>query len=319
MKAIVISEFGGAEVLKIQEVERPIPTDDEILIQVVSCGINPVDWMVRNGDHSIAIQGLPAILGFEVAGIVEEAGSNVADFRKGDKVFGHTNFPGGGGYAEYVVAKAEQFALKPQNISFNEAGSVALAGLTAWSALFHYGKLQEGQHILIHNAAGGVGSLALQFAKAKGAYVIGTSSSNNHEFLKELGADEVIDYKNQKVEELLNNIDVVFDASPVRDNDTTRLNSIKVLKQDGILVSTNADFAYSDEVTDSMKQKQIKGELVQHREYDWLKEIAQLMEKGVVKVFISKIYPLEQIAEAHRESETRHVRGKLVLEVSMQK
>jgi NADPH:quinone reductase-like Zn-dependent oxidoreductase len=169
MKAVRINEFGGTEVLKIQEIEHPVPAADEILIKVYASGVNPADWVIREGGNDFLkpILKLPLILGWDVAGIVEDAGSNVTDFNKGDEVYGIPDFPGDGSYAEYVAAKASQLALKPESISFNEAAGVPLAGLVAWTALFELGKLQAGQHIFIHGASGGVGSFAVQFAKAK--------------------------------------------------------------------------------------------------------------------------------------------------------
>ena len=317
MKAIRINEFGGPEVLKLEEIERPVPAPDEILIKVYASGVNPVDWVIRNGGNDFLkpLLKLPMTLGWDAAGIVEETGSDVTEFKKGDAVFGVPNFPGDGSYAEYCAAKAGQFALKPQSIGFNEAAGVPLAALTAWTGIFEYGKLQTGQRILIHGASGGVGSFAVQFAKAKGAYVIGIASANNLEHLKEIGADEVIDYKSQRFEDLFDNIDVVFDASPLRDNNE-RLKSVSVLKKGGTLVSVNVDFPFGDEVTKALAEKNAKDELVamQSRK-DWLAEIAQLIDEGKVKVFIAKVFPLEQVAEAHRESETWHVRGKLVLEI----
>ena len=280
-------------------------------------GVNPVDWEIRNGGNDFLkpLLKLPMTLGWDAAGIGEETGSDVTEFKKGDAVFGVPNFPGDGSYAEYCAAKASQFALKPQSIGFNEAAGVPLAALTAWTGIFEYGKLQTGQRILIRGASGGVGSFAVQFAKAKGAYVIGIASANNLEHLKEIGADEVIDYKSQRFEDLFDNIDVVFDASPLRDNNE-RLKSVSVLKKGGTLVSVNVDFPFGDEVTKVLAEKNAKGELVamQSRK-DWLAEIAQLIDEGKVKVFISKVFPLEQVAEAHRESETWHVRGELVLEI----
>lgn len=317
MKAIRIHEFGKPDVMKLEEIERPVPSAEEILVKVYAGGVNPVDWIIRSGKYyGFQTLKLPLTLGWDAAGIVEETGSNVTDFKKGDEVYGCPNFPGDGSYAEYLVAKASQFALKPRNISFNKAAGVPLAALTAWSGIFEYGKLQLGQRILIHGASGGVGSFALQFAKSKGAYVIGTASAYNHDYLKQLGADEVIDYRNQKFEDLLHDIDVVFDASPVRDNDDMQIRSVKVLKKEGILVSTNADFPFSDDVTQALAKKNIKGEMdyVQIKQ-EWLNQIARLIDEGKVSVPISKIYSLEQAAEAHRESETWHVRGKLILEV----
>ena len=319
MKAIRIHEFGGPEVMKIEEIERPVPASDEILVKVFASGINPVDWAVRKGGNDFLKPHLklPMTLGWDAAGIVEETGSNVTGFKKGDEVYGVPNFPGSNGsYAEYCAAKENRFAIKPKSISFNEAAGVPLVGLVAWAGIFESGKLKPGQRTLIHGASGGVGSFAVQFAKAKGAYVIGIASAGNLEFLKEIGADEVIDYKKQKFEELVENIDVVFDASPLRD-ESQRLKSVMVLKNSGILVSVNIDFPFSETVLQALSKKNAKGELLygemNHR--DWLNEIAQLIDDGKVKVIISKVYPLEQIAEAHKESETFHVRGKLVLEI----
>ena len=316
MKAIRIHQFGGPEVLSYEETERPVPAADEILIKVYASGVNPVDWVIRNGNEIFkAMYPLPFTPGCDGAGIVKELGSEVTGFKKGDAVFGAANFPGNGTYAEYCAAKAGQFAPKPQSMSFKEAAGVPLAGLTAWTALFAHGKLEAGQRIFIQGASGGVGSFAVQFAKAKGAYVIGEASTQNVDYVKGLGADEVIDYKTQRFEDLLQDVDMVFEAAPHRDN-KERLRSVKVLKQGGILVSANLDHPFDDAVTEALTKKGATGELcsVQLRQ-DWLQEIAQLIDAGRVKVAISKVYPLAQAADAQRESETWHVRGKLILEV----
>ena len=195
MKAIRINKFGGSDVMKLEEVERPVPASDEILVKMYASGVNPVDWVIREGGNDFIkpLLKLPMTLGWDAAGIVEETGSEVNEFKKGDAVFGVPNFPGDGSYAEFCAAKANQFALKPESLSFNEAAGVPLAALTAWTGIFEYGKLQPGQRILIQGASGGVGGFAVQFAKAKGAYVIGIASTDNLKYLKELGADEVID------------------------------------------------------------------------------------------------------------------------------
>jgi len=317
MKAIRIHAFGGPEVMKLEDVERPVPAADEILVNVYASGVNPTDWGIREGGNDFLrpFLKLPMTLGWDAAGIVEETGSDVTAFKKGDAVYGVPNFPGDGSYAEYCVAKASQFALKPKSVGFNEAAGVPLAGLTAWTAVFEHGKLQPGQRILIQGASGGVGSFAVQFAKAKGAYVIGTASASNLDYLKQLGADEVIDYRNQKFEDLVHDVDVVFEASPLRDNEE-RLKSVTVLKEGGILVSVNIDLPFNEEVLAALAKKQAKGELSANQpRQEYLAEMAQLIDEGKVKVFVSKVFPLEQVAEAHRESETWHVRGKLVLEV----
>jgi NADPH:quinone reductase-like Zn-dependent oxidoreductase len=316
MKAVRINAFGGPEVLKIEDIARPVPAADEILIKVYASGVNPVDWKIREGAEAMRpYLQLPLTLGWDAAGIVEEIGSAVTAFQKGDAVYGTPNFPGDGSYAEYCVAKASQFAPKPKSIGFNEAAGVPLAGLTAWTALFGHGKLQPGQRVLIQGASGGVGSFAVQFAKAKGAYVIGTASASNLDYLKQLGADEVLDYQSQVVESVGPEVDVVIEASPLRDNEA-RLKAVNVLKTGGILVSVNVDFPFNAEVLTALAQKGATGELAANQpRQDWLTEMAQLIDAGQVKVVISKVFPLAQVADAHRESETWHVRGKLVLEI----
>lgn len=316
MKAIRINEFGGTEVLKLIEIERPVPATDEILVKVFASGVNLVDCVIRSGtnDNFKSFLKLPLTLGCDAAGIVEEVGSNVTNFKKGDQVYGCPNFPGDGSYAEYCAAKASQFALKPKSISFNEAAGVPLAALVAWEGLFELGKLQAGQRIFIHGASGGIGSFAVQFAKAKGAYVIGTTSANNLEFLKQIGADEVVNYKTQNFEELLHDIDVVFDASPLRDNNE-RLKGVSILKEAGIFVSVNVDFPFDDAVNEALARKKAKGEMVASQKHENLSEIAKMIDEGKVNVTISKVYPLEHVAQAHEECVTGHVRGKLVLEI----
>lgn len=317
MKAVRIHEFGGPEVLKIEDIARPVPAPDEILVRVYASGVNPVDWGIREGGNDVLrpYLTLPMTIGWDAAGIVEEIGSEVTTFQKGDAVYGEPNFPGDGSYAEYCAAKASQFALKPKTISFNEAAGVPLAGLTAWTALFEQGKLRPGQRILIQGASGGVGGFAVQFAKAKGAYVIGTASASNLEYVKQLGADEVLDYRSQRVEELVHDVDVVLEASPLRDN-AERLKTVAVLKDGGIFVTVNLDFPFNEEVTAALAKKNATGELSANQpRQEWLTEMAELIDAGKVKVLISQVFPLEQVADAHRESATLRVRGKLVLEV----
>jgi NADPH:quinone reductase-like Zn-dependent oxidoreductase len=317
MKAVRIHAFGGPEVLQLEDVARPTPAADEILIKVYASGVNPVDWVVREGGNDAlrSFLTLPMTIGWDAAGIVEEVGSEVTTFQKGDLVYGIPNFPGNGSYAEYCAAKASQFARKPQNMSFNEAAGVPLAGLTAWTALFEHAKLQPGQRVLIQGASGGVGSFAVQFVKAKGAYVIGTASAGNLSYLKQLGADEVIDYRGQKFEELVHDVDMVLEASPLRDN-AERLKAVSVLKEGGIIVSVNLDFPFSEEVLAALASKNATGELSANQpRQDLLTEITQLIEAGQVTVFVNQVFPLEQVAAAHRESATWHVRGKLILEI----
>ena len=321
MKAVVINEFGGTDVLKVEEVENPVPAADEILVKVYAGGINPVDRVVREGGNAVLrpYLKLPLILGWDASGIVEEIGSKVTNFKKGDEVYGVPNFPGNGSYAEYVAAKASQFALKPQSLSFNEAAAVPLTGLVAANSIFDLGKLKAGQRIFIQGASGSVGNFAVQFAKAKGAYVIGSASTNNLEFVKQLGADEVIDYKTQHFEQLLQDIDVVFEASSVRDN-KERLKSIRVLKKGGIFISANVDFPFNNAVEKAMEEKHVQGEFLaaQTNHLAWLNQFTQWFNEGRAKVTLGNVYALEQVAEAHEESEKGHVRGKFIVEVRKQ-
>ncbi|MBH8571054.1 NADP-dependent oxidoreductase [Microvirga sp. STS02] len=317
MKAVRIQAFGGPEVLNVEDVARPVPAADEILIKVYASGVNPVDWVVREGGNDAlrAYLTLPMTLGWDAAGVVEELGSAVTGFQKGDAVYGEPNFPGDGSYAEYCAAKASQFAHKPKSLSFTEAAGVPLAGLTAWTGLFEHGHLQAGQRVLIQGASGGVGSFAVQFAKAKGAYVIGTASAGNLDYVQKLGADEVIDYRSQKFEDLVHDLDLVLEASPLRDN-AERVKAISVLKTGGTFVTVNLDHPFDDAVHAALAAKQARGELSNNQpRQEWLQEIARLIDAGQVKVFISKVFPLAEVAEAHRESQTWHVHGKLVLQI----
>ena len=321
MKAVRIHQFGGPEVLKLEDVEQPVPAADEILVKVYASGVNPVDWVIREGTNEMmrSFLTLPLTLGWDAAGIVETVGSSVTGFQKGDAVYGVPNFPGNGSYAEYCAAKATQFALKPRCLNFNEAAGVPLAALTGWTAMFAHGKLEAGQRILIQGASGGVGSFAVQFAKAKGAYVIGVASTSNVDYLKQLGADEVIDYKTQKFEALVRDVDVVLEASPNRNN-AERIKAVSALKKGGKFVSVNTDFPFDESLLEALAQKEATGVLSPNQpRQDWLTEIAQLIDGGKVKVLVSNTFPLSQVAAAHKESASWHVRGKLVLEVRAEK
>lgn len=308
MKAIRIHEFGGPEVLKLEEVEKPSPAAGEVLIKVFATSVNPVDSKIRSGKNWERYKNpMPMTLGFDVSGIIEELGEGVSDFKKGDEVYARPDLNRDGAYAEYVVIKADKIGFKPKSLDHVKSAAVPLAALTAWQGLFDHGKLQPGQRILIHGASGGVGTFAVQFAKWKSAFVIGTSSESNIDFLNQLGADEVIDYKKQKFEEVLKDIDVVFDLIG---GDTQR-NSVKVLKEGGILVSV---LGIADK--DLLTQKNIQGVAFMAQSIpDQLNQIAQLIDEGKVKPVIAKVMPLEQAAEAQKESEAGHVRGKIVLEV----
>ena len=318
MKAIRIDEFGGPEVMKIVEMERPLPAPDEILVKVYAASVNPADYIVRRGgnDGLKPLLKLPLGLGLDAAGIIEEVGIGVTEFKKGDRVYGVPNYLDGS-YTEYLTAKADQFALMPVSIDFNEAGSLPACARMAWSGMVEKAKVKPGQRVLIHGAAGGIGNLALQFAKAYGAYVIGTASAHNADFLIQLGADEVIDYNAQKFEDIVSDIDVVFNATHTTTVDEAlRLRSVKVLKEGSIFVCTHGVWP-SEEFKELLSRKNatvaMAGVDINHRHC--LTEVAKLIDAGKVKAIVSKVYPWEQVVEAHRDIETKHVRGKIVLEI----
>ncbi len=316
MKAIRIHEFGGPEVMKIEEVERPLAQPDEILVKMYASGVNPADYVVRQGGNEILkpFLKLPLGLGLDGAGEIAEIGSEVIGFKKGDKVYGIPNFLSGT-YAEFIAAKANQFAIMPNNVSFNEAGAIPSCALMAWNGM-DLGQVGAGQRVLIHGAAGGIGSLALQFAKAKGAYVIGAASKSNFEFLRQLGADEVIDYNDENFAGLLHHIDVVFDASPVF-NEDARMMMAGALKEHGRFVSVQLPYPFSEAILEKLGNKHAEAKMIR-RQLDVapsLTDIAKLIEEGKVRIVISKVYPMEKAAEAHVELESKHVRGKIVLEI----
>jgi NADPH:quinone reductase-like Zn-dependent oxidoreductase len=308
MKAIRIHEFGGPEVLKLEEVPRPEPGADEVLIKVFATSVNPVDWKIRKGQRKEKFPTkFPLIPGWDVSGEIEEVGSDIKIFRKGDEVYSRPDLTKNGTYAEYVVVKADLVGLKPKSIDHEKAAAVPLAGLTAWQGLFDHGGLQAGQKVLIHAASGGVGTFAVQFAKWKGAYVIGTTSAENIEFVKQLGADEVIDYKKEKFEDKLKDIDLVFDTI----GGATQRRSLKVLKNDGRLITTLKPENQEEAKT---KNIHIEGYTAQSHPEE-LEQIANLIDAGKVMPVITVILPLEKAAEAQKISEEGHTRGKIVLKV----
>jgi len=317
MKAVRINEFGGTDVMKIEDIARPVPAPDEVLVEVYASGVNPVDSVIRSGENATlrSFLKLPMTLGWDASGIVIEAGSEVTALKAGDHVYGIPNFPGDGSYAEYCVGKATQFAIKPKSLDFTQAAGVPLAALTAWTGMFAHGELKSGQRILIQGASGSVGSFGLQFAKAIGAYVIGMASAENADYVTQLGADEVIDYKTQNFEELLHDVDVVLEASPVRNN-SERIKAFGVLKAGGIFVSVNSDFPFNDELLEAAEAKKVRVALSPNQpKQEWLTAIAELIDAGKVQVLIHKVFPLNEVNEAHRQIATWHVLGRLILDI----
>jgi NADPH:quinone reductase-like Zn-dependent oxidoreductase len=308
MKAIRIHEFGGPEVLSIDDVDIPKPGKDEVLVKIHATSVNPVDWKIRAGLRKEKFPStFPLTIGWDFSGVVEELGEKVSTFRKGDEVYGRPDLTKNGTYAEYAVVKANTICIKPLSIGHTEAAAVPLAGLTAWQGLFDHGLLKEGQKVLIHAAAGGVGTYAVQFAKAIGAYVIGTSSDYNIDFLKRLGADEVIDYNMDDFEKVLSDIDLVFDTI----GGETQLKSLDVLKEGGRLITVLAP-EYVAEA--KAKKVHLIGFTAQSKA-NQLKEIGEMIDNGKVKPIVETIYTLSDARKAHIESENGHTRGKIVLQV----
>lgn len=298
MKAVRIHSYGGPDVLVYEDAPRPSIADDEILVRVHAAAINPVDWKIREGylKQMIAYQ-LPVILGWDVSGIVEEVGSRVKDFQVGDAVYSRPDLTRNGGYAEYITIPAAEVAAKPKSIDHIAAASVPLAGLTAWQALFDQANLSAGQTVLIHAAAGGVGTFAVQFAKWKGAHVIGTASSRNQDFLRELGIDQVIDYQQTRFEDVVKDVDVVFDTI----GGEVQERSWQVLKKGGILVSIVSPPSKESAATYGVTGKYF---FLQPNAAQ-LTEIAGLIDAGYVKTIVETILPLNQARQAHELSTLR--------------
>src|SRR5688572_1585029 len=306
MKAIVYHSVGGPEALKYDEAPRPSPREGELLVRVRAAGVNPVDAKVRAGGFGPGGK-FPAIPGYDLAGVVEESGPGATRFKKGDEVFAYLDLRRGGAYAQYAVVKENEAALKPGKITFEEAAAVPLAALTAWQGLVEIAKLESGQTVLIHGGSGGVGSFAVQIAKARGAKVIATASTRNQGTLKELGVDQAIDYTTTKFEEVAKEVDVVLDTVAGE----TLARSYGVVKKGGIIVSI-----LQPPNKEELSKRGIRGEVFLVRpDSGMLAEIGKLIDAGKVKPVVSQVLPLTEAAKAHQQIETGHTRGKIVLKV----
>jgi NADPH:quinone reductase-like Zn-dependent oxidoreductase len=306
-----MTALGGPEVLQLQEVERPQLIPTEVLVRITAAGINPVDWKTRqHGGYQEATGGPPMILGWDIAGVVEEVDPDVTRFAPGDRVFGMPWFPRvAGGYAEYATSPARQLALTPDALGDEEAGGLPLAGLTAWQALVDVAQVGEGTRVLIHAAAGGVGHLAVQIAKARGAHVIGTARAAKHDFLRELGVDEPIDYTTTPWEQVLSDVDVVLDLVAGEDYG---LRSLQTLRPDGLWICIPADVPDAVAVAAREQSKRAISFLVEP-DYAGLESLAALADEGKLRVVIDETFPLAEAAEAHRRLEDGRARGKIVL------
>jgi NADPH:quinone reductase-like Zn-dependent oxidoreductase len=311
MKAIVLRGFGLVENLEYSNIPVPSISDNEVLIKVKAFSINPVDIKTRlgRGQASRLKEFNPIILGWDVSGTVTNTGRSVTSFKIGDDVFGMVNFPGHGkAYAEYVAAPETHLALKPANISHENAAAASLAALTAWQILKEKAKIKSGDKVLIHAAAGGVGHYAVQMSKYLGAYVVGTASGKNRDFILSLGASEHIDYEKQRFEDVLHGIDFILDT--IGGDYIDR--SLNVLKSGGTIISIPS--GASENIAEKAKAKGLNGYSfsVQSNGKN-MKEISELLQKGIVKSYISKTFPFDEIQSAHLQIETRKTKGKVVV------
>jgi NADPH:quinone reductase-like Zn-dependent oxidoreductase len=309
MKAIRIHKYGGPEVLQYEDAPRPKPQVGEVLIRVHAAGVNPIDWKVREGEmKDFWPHTFPLILGWDLSGVVEELGKGVSRFKIGDEVYGLPDPTRGGAYADYIVVRESELALKPNSLHHIRAGAVPLAALTAWQALFDTAQLQSGQRVLIHAGAGGVGHFAIQLAKWKGASVLATASTKNQDLLSKLGVDEPIDYARQRFENVARNIDVVLDTI----GGETQERSWSVLKKRGSLVSLVQP--PSEEKT---KEFGVRAAFVaSHPNGEQLAEIAKIIDSGKLAPVIDRILPLSEARRAHELSQSGHTHGKIVLRIT---
>ncbi|GAB3660300.1 NADP-dependent oxidoreductase [Glycomyces tarimensis] len=308
MRAIVQDRLGRPEVLKIAEVPRPEPALGEILVKVHAAGANPADFKVRE-DGSYDGARPPYTLGWDVSGTVEAVGIGVRIFEPGDEVYGMLPFPSpGGGYSEYVAAPSRSFDFKPSRLSHVEAAALPLAGLTAQQALVDTAGIRAGQQVLVHAAAGGVGHLAVQIAKAHGAFVIATASAAKHEFLRSIGADRPFDYTTTDFAEALNGIDVVLDAIGGEDYVAR---SAAVLRDGGKLVT----IVNPAELPEAHRDRIASGFMIVEPDWSGMRELSRLVEEGSLSPTVSKTFPLEEAAAAHEALESGRTIGKIVLTV----
>ena len=309
MKAIVVHNYGGPEVLKYEDTRRPEPKEDQILVRAIAAGVNPVDASIRSerGAKFFGIT-LPFIPGYDIAGVVEKTGAKIAKFKPGDSVYAYLSLKDGGGYAEYAVATEVEAAPKPKSIRFVEAAGVPVVALTAWQALIDTAKLSVGQTVLIHGGSGGVGSFAIQIAKARGAKVIATASTANQDLLKQLGADVAIDYTKQKFEDVAKDVDVVLDSV----GKDTLARSYGIVKKGGFIVTLVSRLDQAE-----LDKHGIRGaSLSVNPDSSELAEIGKLIDANKIKVIVSQTFPLSEAMKVQEQVATGHTRGKIVLKVA---
>ncbi len=304
MKAVIIREYGDNEVVKILDIDIPEPRSGEVLVKVQAAGVNPVDWKIRDGAGQRMGMHLPIILGGEIVGTIEKLGADVSGFEVGDEVYGVTSI---GGFAEYAVAKASSIAHKPANVDAIQASAVPLGALTAWQSMFDAAGLEKGQRLFITNGSGSVGSMAVQLAKAKGAHVTAMASGANEAYVRDLGADEVIDHTTQTFEDVVRDMDVVCDTV----GGEVFQRALKTVKQGGFLVTV---VAFPD---DASRRHGFRVERVQCTPNTaQLSKICGMVEVGELKARVAMVLPLDRVKEALEISKSGRAGGKIVVDIA---
>ena len=309
MKAAQINNYGGSDVIEINEISKPIPKEGQILVEVYASSVNPIDYKIRLGYLKGAIKSLPITLGTDFAGVVEEVGSGVSEFKVGDEVYGNAIILGGGSgtLAEFTAANIGNTALKPKTLNFVASAALPLAAASALQAIEEHIQIKEGQKILIQGGAGGIGSLAIQLAKMHGAYVAATTSPETLDFVKSLGAELIIDYKTEDFTKIIKDYDAVFDATAGE----VAEKSLQVLKKGGIIVSMSGQFDQAEVekygVTTITQQTNTNAQK--------LRRIAGLVDTGKLKAEVDKVFSLDQVRQAFDYLEKEHPKGKVVVQI----
>ena len=316
MRAIVCETPGGPEALTLQDIPTPEPGPGEVRVRVEAAGVNPIDWKTRSGLGAWkSFGGKPFVVGWDVAGVVDALGPDTElderGFGVGDSVLGMARFPSpDGAYAEFVTAPAGHFRPRPAGLSVVEAAALPLAGMTAWQSLVDVGHLEAGQRVLIHAAAGGVGHLAVQIAKARGAHVIGTASAAKHDLLRELGCDQVVDYRSERFEEVVEPVDLVYDLV----GGETAVRSFGLVEPSGMLICLPT--VAVEAAVKAAEEHGVKASGAYVRAGgSGLSELLELHADGRLRVRVAETFPLERAADAHRLGEQGRTTGKLVLTV----
>ena len=307
MKAMVAHDYGPPEVLKLEDVPRPVPKENKVLVHVIASGVNPVDTLIVSGKYAKEFgTHLPLTPGYDIAGVVEQTGTKITKLKVGDTIYGYVLW--GGGFAQYDIATEGDVAIKPKSLNYVEAASVPLVALTAWQALIDAAKLSAGQTVLIHGGSGGVGTMAIQIAKARGARVIATASTANQDLLKELGADVAVDYTKQKFEDVARDVDVVLDSV----GKDTLARSYGVVKKGGFIATLVARLNQNE-----LDKHGIRGASISVKpDTNELDEIKRLIEAKKIKPGVTEVLPLTEAVKALQQAATHHTRGKIVLKIT---